>query len=98
MSNGIFLHAQWRRLAMLNFEADAEVLRPMIPPGVELDDFQGRSLVTLVAFEFAYARLMGIPVPFHQLFPELNLRCYVRRRVAGRIRRGVVFLSEIVPC
>ncbi len=97
MSERIFLRAQWLNLAMLNFDADPQILLPLIPRGVELDEFEGRTLISLVAFEFARARLLGISIPFHQLFPELNLRCYVRRRVGGEMRRGVVFLKEIVP-
>lgn len=94
--SGVFLRAQWRHLTMLNFEIDPQILSPLIPRGVELDDFRGRTLISLVAFEFAGARLMGVPIPFHQLFPEMNLRCYVRRRLNNSIRRGVFFLNEIV--
>jgi len=32
-----FLTAQWRHLAMLNFEIDPNVLRPLVPVGTELD-------------------------------------------------------------
>jgi uncharacterized protein YqjF (DUF2071 family) len=95
--SGVFLQAQWRHLVVLNFEIDPEILSPMIPRGVELDNFKGRTLISLVAFEFAGARLLGVPIPFHQLFPEINLRCYVRRRVNDYLRRGVFFLKEIVP-
>jgi hypothetical protein len=33
----------------------------------------------------------------HSNFEEVNLRFYVRRRVGDEIRRGVVFIREIVP-
>jgi hypothetical protein len=38
-----------------------------------------------------------IPVPLHTDFDEVNLRFYVRRQVGSEVRRGVVFIAEIVP-
>ena len=40
---------------------------------------------------------MGIPLLFHQEFEEVNLRFYVRRICGQEMRRGVVFIKEIVP-
>jgi uncharacterized protein YqjF (DUF2071 family) len=40
---------------------------------------------------------MGLPIPFHQKFEEINLRFYVRRKAEDGWRRGVVFVKEIVP-
>jgi uncharacterized protein len=53
--------------------------------------------VSLVGFQFRDTRVMGLPVPFHRHFDEINLRFYVRRSEGGEIRRGVVFIQEIVP-
>jgi uncharacterized protein YqjF (DUF2071 family) len=50
-----------------------------------------------VAFRFLDTKVVGIPVPWHRDFDEVNLRFYVRREVDGEIRRGVVFISELVP-
>ena len=38
-----------------------------------------------------------MPIPFHRHFDEVNLRFYVRRVVGGEVRRGVVFVREVVP-
>jgi uncharacterized protein YqjF (DUF2071 family) len=92
-----FLSAAWRHLAMLNFEIDPAVLRPLVPRGTELDQWQGRSFVSVVGFLFLQTRLLGIPIPLHRSFPEVNLRFYVRRRHADGWRRGVVFIKEVVP-
>ena len=46
---------------------------------------------------FLETRVMGVPVPFHRNFEEVNLRFYVQRTVDGVVRRGTVFLKEIVP-
>ena len=92
-----FLTAEWRYLAMLQYAVDPHVLRPFVPRGTELDDWQGRMLVSLVGFQFLETRVLGVPIPFHRHFDEVNLRFYVRRRGPEGWRRAVVFLREIVP-
>ena len=94
MANGnIFLTAEWNNLVMFNYVVDPSLLEPYVPAGTELDAFEGRILMSLVAFEFNQTRLAGIAIPFHHSFEEVNLRFYVRR--AGK--RGVVFIRELVP-
>lgn len=92
-----FLTAEWRHLTMLNFEIDPRVLRPLVPAGTELDDWQGQTFVSIVGFLFLNTRIFGIPIPGHRNFEEVNLRFYVRRKVNEEWRRGVVFVKEIVP-
>jgi uncharacterized protein len=92
-----FLTAEWRWLVMINYEVDSEVLRPLVPQGVELDAWHGKHLVSMVGFRFLNTRLMGMPIPGHINFDEVNLRFYVRRELPEGPRRGVVFVKEIVP-
>jgi uncharacterized protein YqjF (DUF2071 family) len=92
-----FLSAEWRNLLMINWEVPPGVLLPYLPPGTRLDTFDGRNFVSIVAFQFLHTRLLGIPIPFHRDFEEVNLRFYVTREVDGVIRRGVVFVKELVP-
>ena len=92
-----FLTAEWRFLAMLQWEVEPDVLRPFVPRGTELDDWQGRTLVSLVGFRFLQTRVMGVSIPFHRSFDEVNLRFYVRRRSPEGWRRAVVFIRAIVP-
>jgi uncharacterized protein YqjF (DUF2071 family) len=92
-----FLTAEWRHLAMLNFEIDPAVLRPFVPMGTQLDSWHGRTFVSVVGFLFLNTRVWGCPIPYHRNFEEVNLRFYVRRREAEGWRRGVVFIKEIVP-
>jgi uncharacterized protein YqjF (DUF2071 family) len=97
-SKGVFLSAEWRHLVMLNYEVEASLLSPYIPLGTSLDSFQGRTYVSLVGFRFFRTKLLGcFPIPFHNEFDEANLRFYVRHREGGESRRGVVFISEVVP-
>ena len=93
----IFLTAEWRYLAMLNYEIEPAVLRPLVPRGTELDAWNGRTFVSMVGFLFENTRVMGLRIPFHQNFEEINLRFYVRRKADDGWRRGVVFVKEIVP-
>jgi uncharacterized protein len=92
-----FLTAEWRSLAMLNYEVDPRLLRPLVPGGTELDQWSGKTFVSLVGFVFLNTKVFGVPVPFHRNFEEVNLRFYVRRREGTELRRGVVFVREIVP-
>lgn len=94
---GIFLTAQWHQLAMLNYDVAPEVLAEFVPPGTELDTWRGRTFVSVVGFLFLRTRVLGVPIPFHRDFEEVNLRFYVRRRAPEGWRRGVVFIKEIVP-
>jgi hypothetical protein len=93
----VFLTAEWRNLVMLNYEVDPTLLAQFAPAGTQLDCWNGRAFVSLVGFRFLNTKVRGIPIPFHRNFDEVNLRFYVRRAAAAEIRRGVVFIKEIVP-
>jgi hypothetical protein len=92
-----FLTAEWRKLAFANYQIDPKILQPHVPYGTELDLWEGQCYVSLVGFMFVNVRLLGIKIPFHVNFEEVNLRFYVRRLDAGKWKRGVVFIKEIVP-
>jgi uncharacterized protein YqjF (DUF2071 family) len=100
MNNGgpkVFLTAEWKHLAMLNYELEPSALTPFIPAGTELDSWNGKTFASVVGFLFLRTRILGIPVPFHRDFEEVNFRFYVRRKADDGWRRGVVFVKEIVP-
>ena len=92
-----FLRAEWRHLAMLNYRVPAPLLEPLVPRGVELDLFENALYVSIVGFLFEKTRILGVGIPFHVDFEEVNLRFYVRRTVDGEVRRGVTFIRELVP-
>jgi uncharacterized protein len=92
-----FLTADWRHLAMLNYRVAPDVLAPYLPRGTELDAWEGAHYATVVGMLFADTRVRGFAIPYHRTFQEVNLRFYVRREVAGEVRRGVVFVRELVP-
>ncbi len=88
-----FLTARFRNLALFTWRAPAALLRPRLPPGVELDLERGGPHVSLVLLDFEETRVLGVPWPGFTAFPDVNLRLYVRQ---GE-RRGVVFVRELVP-
>ena len=89
-----FLSAQWKRLLLLTYDVDPQLLSDHLPPGLTLDTIDGRAFVSLVAFDFLDTRVVGIRWPGFINFPEINLRFYVRHPDG---RRGVVFIREYVP-
>jgi uncharacterized protein YqjF (DUF2071 family) len=93
-----FLTATWRYLAMLNYEVPPALLDPLVPVGTELDAWGGVTMASMVGFRFLDTRVLGVPIPGHRDFDEVNLRFYVRRRGEdGSWRRAVVFVREFVP-
>jgi uncharacterized protein len=92
-----FLTASWRYLAMMNYRIEPSVLTNYVPPGTELDFHNGETFISLVAFLFLDTRILGLTVPRHRNFEEVNLRFYVRRKSADTWRRGVCFIREMVP-
>ncbi len=82
---------------MANYLVNPEVLKPYLPHGTEIDTWQGRCYISLVGFMFENTRLLGIRVPWHSRFEEVNLRFYVKRKEGEEWKRGVVFIKEIVP-
>lgn len=92
-----FLTAKWLDLVMANYVVEPQVLREFVPSGTELDLFDGKCFASLVAFKFFDTKVLGLPIPFHINFLEVNLRFYVRRETGSEIKRGVVFIKEIVP-
>jgi len=92
-----FLTAKWLKLLMLNYLCPPELLMPLLPRGVELDTWESENLISVVGFMFAETRIKGVAIPGHVNFEEVNLRFYVRRLMPdGEIRRGVVFIRELV--
>jgi uncharacterized protein YqjF (DUF2071 family) len=92
-----FLKAQWKNLALINYEIDATRLEKYVPNGTEIDFWNDRCYISLVSFMFEDVKILGLKIPFHINFEEVNLRFYVKRFENGEWKRGVVFIKEIVP-
>jgi uncharacterized protein len=70
----------WTHLLFAHWPVSPEVIRPMIPEGLELDCFYGNAWIGIVPFYLSDLRVKGVPdkVP-DQSFLELNVRTYVTR-------------------
>lgn len=88
-----FLSAHWRHLCLITYSVPAALMEPYLPPGTTLDTRDGQTFASLVAFDFAETRVLGVPWPGYRRFAEWNLRIYVR----NGDDRGVVFVREFVP-
>jgi len=97
-SEAPFLTARWKSLVLLNYACPPGLLEPLVPQGTGLDQWGGTTYVSLVGFMFVDTRVRNVAVPLHRTFEEVNLRFYVRREQPdGEVRRGVVFMRELVP-
>ena len=71
---------EWHDLLFAHWAVPAEALRPVIPPGLEIDTFGGRAWLGVAPFRMAGVRMRGTPaIPGFSRFPELNVRTYVVR-------------------
>jgi len=91
-----FLSARWEHLLFANYVVPPELLEPYLPAKTRLDAFDEKYFVSLVAFWFNETKVLGVKVPFHTQFAEVNLRFYVTPH-SDPTRRGVTFIKEIVP-
>jgi len=73
---------------MLNYVVDPRLITPLIPAETEIDFENGETFLSVVGFLFLDTRLLGLPIPLHRDFEEVNLRFYVRRQSADTWRRG----------
>lgn len=81
----------WRDLLFLHWEVEPSAVQALLPPGLSVDTFQGRTFVGLVPFTMEGIQMFGLPkVPTATAFHEVNVRVYVHQE--GRAP-GVWFLS-----
>jgi uncharacterized protein YqjF (DUF2071 family) len=68
----------WQRLLFAHWVVQVDVLRPLIPPTLAIDTYEGQAWVGVVPFRLTGLRLRGLPpLPLTNTFPELNVRTYV---------------------
>lgn len=80
----------WLDLLFAHWPLSAARLRPLVPPELELQEYEGTSWVGVVPFDMRGVMLRGLPdIPGISAFPELNVRLYVEH--GGK--PGVWFLS-----
>jgi uncharacterized protein len=69
---------RWSQLLFAHWAVAPDVLRPLIPAGLELDRYDGRAWIGVVPFRMSNVRARGLaPIPGTGTFLELNVRTYV---------------------
>jgi len=80
----------WVDLCFLHWPLPAEVLRPLVPRGLTVQEFDGSSWIGIVPFRMEGVMRRPLPdLPSLSAFPELNVRLYVE----AEGKPGVWFLS-----
>lgn len=84
------MHQRWTDLLFAHWPVAPDLVRPLLPPSLTLDTFEGEAWVGVIPFHMSNVRPRGVPpLPGISAFQELNVRTYVR--VGGRA--GVWFFS-----
>lgn len=69
----------WLDLAFVHYRVTTGSIRPLIPPELTVQEFDGSAWVGLIPFRMAGVMRRGLPdFPGFSTFPELNLRTYVQ--------------------
>ena len=84
------MRMRWEQLLFAHWPINTEILLPKIPPGLELDLWQGQAWIAVVPFLMKDVSPRGAPhVPFLADFAEINVRAYVK----AQDKPGVWFFS-----
>jgi uncharacterized protein YqjF (DUF2071 family) len=84
----------WHDLLFAHWPLSPTALRDAVPRALEIDTFDGRAWLGVIAFRLSDIHLHGLlPLPGLDAFPEVNLRTYVTYHG----QRGVLFLSLHCP-
>lgn len=83
-------YQEWNDVIFLHWQVEVEELRKFVPNSLEIDFFNGKPWVSLVAFTMEKIRPKYLPsfAPISN-FDEINIRTYVRKNN----KSGVYFLS-----
>jgi uncharacterized protein len=85
------MHQDWRTLTFLHWRYPTAAVQALLPPGLEVETYDGGAWVGLVTLLMDEVRPAGLPaLPWLSRFPETNVRTYVRGPDGGT---GVWFFS-----
>ncbi len=83
-------YQEWNDALFMHWQVDIKLLRPFVPPEIEIDLFGGKAWISLVAFTMEKLRPRNLPsASTISDFHEINIRTYVRFNG----KSGVYFLS-----
>ncbi|GAA5021931.1 hypothetical protein GCM10011506_01930 [Marivirga lumbricoides] len=83
-------YQEWNKAVFLHWQVDIEGLQELVPAELEIDLYEGKPWVSLVAFTMEKIRPRNLPsFPPISDFDEINIRTYVKKNN----KTGVYFLS-----
>lgn len=83
-------YQEWNDALFLHFEVDFSLLRQHVPQNLNIDSFEGKYYVSVVAFKMEKIRPRNLPsVGFISDFYEINVRTYIN----NDDKQGVYFLN-----
>lgn len=83
-------YQEWNDAIFVHYQVDLEELKKFVPQELEIDLFEGKAWVSVVAFTMEKIRLKNLPsFPPISDFDEINIRTYVK----CKNKAGVYFLS-----
>ena len=83
-------YQEWNDALFLHWEVDCKLVESLIPNGLELDIINGKTWVSLVAFDMNNIGIRSLPkLPHISDFHEINIRVYV----SYKGKPSVYFLS-----
>lgn len=75
------MRQQWEKLLFMHWSLPFDLLRPLVPPQLEIDSFDGQAWIGLVPFTIRGLRpALTPPLPGTSSFHETNVRTYVQLR------------------
>ncbi|MDC3388302.1 DUF2071 domain-containing protein [Flavobacteriaceae bacterium] len=83
-------YQEWNSVIFLHWQVELSELKKLVPKELEIDTFDGKAWVSIVAFTMEKIRPKNIPYfPPISNFDEINIRTYVK----SNNKTGVYFLS-----
>lgn len=82
-------YQEWLDLLFLHFQVDYDLIRPLVPAELQIDQHEGSCYVSLVAFKMQNIRPRYLPAfPPISDFYEINVRTYIDQNG----KKGVYFI------
>lgn len=89
---------QWRDLAYIHWRYDPATVQALLPPGLEVDTFDGSAWVGLIPFSMRGITVPHMPaVPYFGSFPEINVRTYVRHNGIPGVWFFSLDVNRLIP-
>jgi Uncharacterized conserved protein (COG2071) len=89
------IQAFFRHSLVLTYAFPEEILKPLLPPGLTLDCYQGNSFLAIALVQTERLRPVGLPSAFGRNFFLSGYRIFSRyRRHDGKVLRGLRILRS----